>query len=200
MNTRQHTSDIATHLVDLGPLSGWCAGGVYARSPFVGSYHKAELQCVPMERPEEYAHVVEFEQRCDAPVLMSLSERNAILAGIARDMRAHVPDLSCMLIRSYGPDFNVQLPADLLAADVVLVHWPADLVPSVLASGRRNVALVQHDLRADGIERGRNALSVSLLAPKSVDFGLAAFSRFVAECSFMQRLSGLHVQDLDAAA
>jgi hypothetical protein len=200
MNEKQDMSEVTNHLAGLGPLTGWCAGGVYARSPFAGSYHRAELQCVPMERAEEYAHVVEFEHRCESPVLMSLSERNAILAGVARDLRAHVPDLSCMLIRSYGPDFNVQLPADLLAADVVLVHWPADLVPGVLASGRRNVAVVQHDLRADGIERGRNALSVALLAPVAFESGLAAFSRFIAECSFMQRLSGQTLQSFGEAA
>lgn len=193
-------SEMASHLAGLGPLRGWCVGGVYARSPFAGSYHKAELQCVPMERAEEYAHVVEFEHRCESPVLMSLSERNTILAGIARDLRAHVPNLSCILIRSYGPDFNVQLPADLLADDVVLVHWPADMVPSVLASGRHNVAVVQHDLRADGIERGRNSLSVALLAPTSFESGLAAFSRFVGQCSFVHRLSGLRLQWLGEAS
>lgn len=200
MNASNGMSGMTGHLAGLGPLSGWCAGGVYARSPFAGGHHKAELQCVPMNRAEEYAHVVEFEHRCESPVLMSLSERNAILAGIARDLRAHVPDLGCMLIRSYGPDFNVQLPADLLAADVILVHWPADMVPSVLASGRRNVVVVQHDLRADGIEHGRNALSVALLAPVAIESGLAAFSRFVGECAFMQRLKGLQVQSLAEAA
>ncbi|MDM0077522.1 hypothetical protein QTH90_24160 [Variovorax sp. J2P1-59] len=191
---------MASHLAGLGPLSGWCAGGVYVRSPFAGSYHEAELQCVPIGRAEEYAHVAEFEHRGEAPVLMSLSERNTMLADIVRDLRTHVPDLSCVLIRTYGPDFNVQLPAGLLSADVVLVHWPADALPIVLASGRRNVAVIHHDLRADGIERGRNALSVALLAPSEPGSGLAAFSRFVAECSFMQRLDGLRMHSLCEAS
>lgn len=189
-------NQITSHLADLGPLSGWCAGGVYARSPFAGNYQKSELQCVPMKEAGDYAHVSEFEHRCDTPVLMSLSERNAVLAGVVRDLRAHVPDLGCVLVRLYGPDFNIPLPADLLAPDVLLVHWPADMVTSVLESGRRNVAVVQHDIRADGVELGRNSLSVALLAPDALEAGLAAFSRFVARCSFVHRLSGLRLQYL----
>ncbi|MGJ7510351.1 hypothetical protein [Variovorax sp. GT1P44] len=199
MNERNGMNRMADHLTGLGPLSGWCVGGIYARSPFAGSYHKAELQCVPMNGAGEYAHVVEFEHPCESPVLMSLSERYAILAGIARDLRTHVPDLGCMLVRSYGPDFNVQLPTELLADDVILVHWPADMLPSVLASGRRNVAVVQHDLRADGIERGGNALSVALVAPAATECGLAAFSRFATECAFIRKLQGLQVQSLAEA-
>jgi hypothetical protein len=177
--------------------AGWLAGGVYRRSPLAGSYYPAELDYVPMTRPAEYAQGALFEQvgaTPPAPVLVSLSQRYRILAELVRGLRAGIPGLSCVLVRVYGPDFNIALPADLLAADVLLVHDPVEALPSVLAAGRRNVAVIQQDLRADGPERGANTLTVALVQPDP-DAALR-FQAWVRECPLLQALEELRVEAL----
>lgn len=176
--------------------TGWQVRGVYRRSPLAGSYYLAELECVPMTRPQEYAHGALFEQPCDAPVIVSPSQRNQILAELVRGLRAHIEGLSCALVRLYGPDFNVQLPADLLADDVLLVHDPLEALPTVLSAGRKNIAVIQQDLRADGLERGRNALSVSVLQPDPADLVGERFAEWTRHSPLLQALSELHLQPL----
>jgi hypothetical protein len=174
--------------------SGWRISGVYRRSPLAGSYYPAELECVPMTRPQEYAQAALFEQPCDAPVIVSLSQRLRILAELVRGLREHVPGLSCVLVRLYGPDFNVALPADLLAADVLLVHDPLEALPTVLAAERHNIALIQQDLRADGPERGHNALSVMLLQPGPPGAAAGRLQAWMDGSPLLQAMSGLRLE------
>lgn len=174
-------------------LTGWCASGSYRRSPLAGTLYKAELEYVPMSRPNEYAQGTLLEHASEAPVIVSPSQRYRILAALVTTLREHIPGLSCTLVRLYGPDFNVQLPADLLCPDVLLVHQPLEALQSVFAAGRQNVVVVQQDLRADGPERGGNTLSVSLLAPSNPRDAFERFWLFTQNSPFMQALDGLKI-------
>lgn len=173
--------------------TGLRAGGVYRRSPLAGSFYETELECVPMTHPHEYAQGILYEQPSDAPVLVSLSQRNRILADLVRSLRASVPGLGCVLARLYGPDFNIKLPADLLAANVLLVHDPMETLPTLLAAGCNNVVVIQQDLRADGTERGDNALAVTLLQPQPAGPVSQAFSAWVQDQPLLQALHGLRL-------
>lgn len=179
--------------------SGLRAGGAYHRSPFAGGFYEAELECVPMTQPQEYAQGALFEQPCDAPVRVSLSQRNRILAELVRSLRSSVPGLGCVLARLYGPDFNIKLPAELLSADVLLVHDPMEMLPALLADGRNNLVLIQQDLRADGTERGENTLSVTLLRPHPAGPVSQAFAAWVQGQPLLQALHGLRVNTFGEA-
>lgn len=180
--------------------SGWRVSGIYRKSPLAGTYYPAELECVPMTRWQEYAQGALFERPCHAPVIVSPSQRNQILVELVSELRAHFPGLSCVLVRLYGPDFNIPLPADLLASDVLLVHDPLETLPTVLAAGRTNIAVIQQDLRADGIERGGNALSISVLRPEPG--GRAAAERleqWMRSSRLLQMLSGARLEPVGGA-
>jgi hypothetical protein len=179
--------------------TGLRAGGIYLRSPLAGGCYEAELECVPMTRPHEYAQGHLFEQPCDAPVLVSLSQRNQILADLVRSLRAGVPGPICVLARLYGPDFNIKLPTDLLTADVLLVHDPMETLPTLLAAGCNNIVLIQQDIRADGTERGDNALSVTLLRPHPAGPVSQAFSAWAQDNPLMQALHGLRLETFGQA-
>jgi len=178
---------------------GLRAGGVYQRSPLAGTCYEAELECVPMSTAQEYAQGMLFERPSEAPVIVSISQRNLILAELVRGLRGCVPDLSCILVRLYGPDFNIQLPIDLLAPDVLLVHDPLAMLPTLLATGRDNIAVVQQDLRADGTERGTNSLSVTLLRPTPVNTVLGSFSAWVRSNPLLQALDDLRLETFGQA-
>ncbi|WP_374562578.1 hypothetical protein [Ideonella sp.] len=152
---------------------------------------KAELACVPMTDAHEYASVSLFEQPQAAPVLVSPTQRCAILTGVVRELRAEVPGLSFIGVRMYGPDFDVQMSAELLAPDVLVAHAPLQLLPAMRRAGRRNIAIVQQDLRADGLEQGRNEFAVWLVEPTAE--AVEGFQRFVDRSAFLQGLSGLSV-------
>lgn len=187
-----NTPAMDTHLPQGTP--GLSAGGTYRRSPLAGTFYQAELECVPMSTPQEYAQGMLFERPCDAPVLVSISQRNRMLAELVRGLRACVPEPGCVLVQLYGPDFNIQLPVDLLAPDVLLVHNPLEMLPTLLATGRDNLAIIQQDLRADGTERGANRLSVTLLRPHPVDAVMSGFSAWVQANPLLQALDGLRLE------
>lgn len=170
--------------------------GVYRRSPLAGSYYPAELDCVPMTRPHEYAQGLLFEQPCAAPVLVSPSQRYQLLAELLRGLRVHVPGLSCALVSLYGPDFNVPLPAELLAADVLLVHDPMEALPAVLAAGHANVVVIQQDLRTDGPEHGHNRLAVSLWRPEPAEQAAAWLRAWMNGCRMLRALSEPRLEPL----
>lgn len=176
-------------------VAGWRASGVYRRSPLAGAFVPAELECVPMTQPQEYAQASLFERPCAAPVLVSLSQRYQILAELVRGLRAHVGQPGCMLVRLYGPDFNVALPAELLEADVLLVHDPLAALPSVLAAGRDNIVLIEQSLRADGVEQGDNALAITLLRPADAS-SAAAFRQWSAQAPLLRALDAFCVGEV----
>ena len=97
----------------------------------------------------------------------------------------------------YGPDFDVQMSAELLAPDVLVAHAPLRLLPAMRRAGRRNLAVVQQDLRADGLEQGHNEFAVWLVDPTPE--ATAGFLRFVEHSAFMQGLAGLSVMPMAEA-
>jgi hypothetical protein len=153
-------------------------------------FQKAELVCVPMTLPHEYESVVRFEVPKPAPVLVSPTQRYAILTGLVKQLRHHIPGLEFIGVRLYGSDMDVQLTPELLAADVLVTHAPL-LLAQTLGAERRNIALIQQDLRADGLEEGRNECAVWLVAP--TDPAVEAFLRFVEASEFLQGLQDLTV-------
>lgn len=158
---------------------GFCGlqiSGVLSGSPFSGTCHPAELGVMPLVRPLEYAEVMRFERQAPVPVLLSPSQRYLLLKTLVVEMRQYVPSISVFGLRLFGPDFNVQLPRELLASDVFITHAPQDLLPALLDSGTRNVVLVHHGLRADPIERGENELVIwaLMLSPESRE-GIESF-------------------------
>lgn len=182
------------------PIHG--AGGLRVSGTYTGprsgcTLHKAELPSIPMSQPHEFASVALFEQPHRAPVLMGPSQRYAILTALVKELRQHVPGLGPIGVRLYGSEFDVQLSEDLLAPDVLVTHAPLQLVPCMLSAGRRNIAIIQHDLRADGLEQGANELAVWLVAPTGP--AQDGFLRFVAASAFLQGLSGLEVAPFDAS-
>lgn len=170
------------------PSPAISVSGRYRRSPLAGTFYPAELASVPMSRPQEYAQGRLLEHRAEVPVLMSPSQRNHILAELVRGLREHVPGLSCVLVRLYGPDFNVQLPKDLLAPDVLLVHDPLEALGTVLDGERCNVALIRQDLRADGQERGGNRLTLSLVRHRLDAGQLERFRAWIGQCRLLTAL------------
>lgn len=177
-------------------------GGVRVSGTFTGHaerrLRKVELASIPMTEPHEFASVAQFEQPQPAPVLVSPSERYAILATLVRELRAAMREPGFIGVRLYGSDFDVQLSADLLAPDVLATQAPLRLLPEVLRAGRRDLVVIHHDLRADGLEQGRNEVAVWLVAPTAA--GLEGFTRFVAGSAFLQGLRGLALEAIDAPA
>ncbi|KQP41146.1 hypothetical protein ASF44_30355 [Pseudorhodoferax sp. Leaf274] len=138
--------------------------GELSGSPFPGACHEAQLGVMPLVRPHEYAEAMRFERPSRAPVLLSPSQRYLLLKNLVIEMRRSLPEISVFGVRLFGPDFNVQLPRELLSADVFITHAPLDLLPTLLESGTRNIVLIHHGLRADPIEQGDNELVIWLLA------------------------------------
>jgi len=173
------------------------ASGTYTGPRVRGrSFHKAELVHVPMHEPHEYESVALFERHPQAaPVLVSPSQRYAMLTALVRALRSGVPGLQFIGVRLIGSDFDVQLSTELLAADVLVTHAPLQLLPSMLRAGRRNLVIVEQDLRADGLEQGGNGVAVWLVAP--TDEADDAFHDFVARNTFLQ---GLHRLRLESVA
>ncbi len=180
--------------------TGWCLSGMYRRSPLAGSYYPAELDCVPLTRPSEYAQGALMETPAEAPVLVSLSQRYRILGELVCGLREYVPGLGCVLVSVYGPDFNVPVPAALLAADVLLVHDPLAALPAVLAAGKTNIAAIVQDLRADGHEQGGNRLSVALLNPEPAQGQSEAFAAWTKSSALLQALSEVRLAPVQAVS
>ncbi|MET0383294.1 MAG: hypothetical protein ABW032_07725 [Burkholderiaceae bacterium] len=175
---------------------------VRASGTFVGHarrrLNKVELASIPMTEPHEFASVLQFEQPQPAPVRVSPSERYAILTALLRELRAAMPEPGFIGVRLYGSDFDVQLSAEMLAADVLVTHAPLQLLPTLLQAGRRDLVVFHHDLRADGLEQGRNEFAAWLVAPTPA--GLDGFSDFVGRSGFLQGLRGLAVERAGAEA
>jgi hypothetical protein len=171
---------------------GWIAArarGVLAQSPFAGKLYRAELGVMPLHAPSEFANTAVFEQESPTPILICPSQRYAILTEIVREARSRIPGLTVMLVKLCGPDFSVQLTADLLAEDVLLTHDPNQLVPRVLESGRQGVLTVWHDLRTDGYEPGENEIVLTFYGREA----LGDFLDYVDQLPLIRTLQGLSV-------
>lgn len=188
----------AWHAARLRPgFGGLRVHGIYTAAGQPRQLQKVELACIPMAEPHEYASVALFERPHAAPVLMSPTQRYAVLTALVKDLRASVPDIGFIGIRLYGSDFDVQLSAELLAPDVLITQAPLQLLPCLLQAGRQNVVVVHHDLRADGLEQGHNEFAVWLVAPTTE--AIDGFARFAAGNAFLQSLSGLQADTFDMA-
>ena len=173
------------------------AVGTMTRSPFSGGVYRAELGVMPLANPREYFDAHLFEKPVQAPVMICPSQRYAILAGLVVAARNHVPGLTVVCVRLCGPDFQVPLPADLLAADVLLTHAPTQIVPRLLQAGRRNVVTIHHGLRTDAIDLGRNEIEVALFKPTGE--ALTAFLQFVFSDRTLSSLADLSLMTLREA-
>jgi hypothetical protein len=187
--SRNNHHDVLIEQRELFGAPAWRVGGTYTGDARGPRFHKAELACVPMSLPHEYASVALFEQPQPAPVVVSPTQRYEILSGLVARLKQQVPGIEFIGVRLYGSDFDVQLTPELLAPDVLVTHAPLQLVPTLLRAGRRNVAVIEQDLRADGLEQGRNELAVWLVAP--TDPAVDAFLRFVEHDALLQGLAGL---------
>ncbi len=181
-------------------LAGIRVDGGFERSPLAPSIYRAELDYVPMARAQDYASITSFEWPSSVPVLMSPSQRSRILADLVNGLRMHVEGLGAIAIQLYGPDFNIPLPAALLAADVILVHAPLGVVPAMLAAGGKNIVAILQDLRADSVEPGCNRLSLLLIRPEPAAAALESMLAFVQGHPHLRAMHGLRVQGLDEAA
>lgn len=175
------------------PQQLWPAGakaqGILARAPAHGRPYRAELGVMPLYEPREYMNAADFENASPAPILVCPSQRYALLAGLVREAREAIEGLSIMVIRLCGADFKVQLPADLLAADVFLTHDPDYLAPALARSGRTGAMLIWHSLRTDGYESGDNQIAMTMLGAESVP----SFLRFFQENEILGALSDVSV-------
>lgn len=171
----------------------WPAGakaqGILARAPSHGKPYRAELGVMPLYEPREYMNAADFENPAKAPILLCPSQRYALLAGLVREARETIDGLTVMVVRLCGADFKVQLPADLLAADVLLTHDPEYLAPALARSGRSGALLFWHSLRTDGYETGDNQISMTMMGAHSVP----SFLRFVRENEILRSLADLSV-------
>jgi hypothetical protein len=182
-------------LRDQAARGGWKAVRVRGRllqSPFAGQIYRAELGIMPLHGPGEFANTAVFEQESRSPILLCPSQRYVILSEIVREARARIPDLSVMLVRLCGPDFAVQLTADLLAEDVLLTHEPDLLVQRVLRSGRQGVLTVSHNLRTDGYEPGDNEIILGFYGQDS----LGDFLDTLDQVPVLRTLKGLSVSPI----
>jgi hypothetical protein len=180
----------------LSGIDGVRLSGAFQRSPLAGTYFRTEMEWAPLTRAREYAQFALFERPSDAPVLLSVTQRHRLLADLVCGLYSHVGGLSCALVRTYGPDFNVQLPSRLLEPDVLLVHDPLEVLPLLLEAGHSNIAVIQHDLRADGMDRGGNVLSVSLLKPEPELAQVQRFAEWVNVNPLLGALSEARLEPL----
>jgi hypothetical protein len=178
------------------------SGGARVAGTFKGHaarrLRKVELASIPMNEPHEFASVMQLEQPQPAPVLVSPSERYEILTALVRELRASIPEPGFIGVRLYGSEFGVPLPSELLAPDVLITQAPLRLVPALRRSGRRDIVVIHHDLRADGLEQGRNEIAVWLVAP--TEPGMAGFLDFIERNAFLQALHGVALDAIDEAA
>jgi hypothetical protein len=179
-----------------GELAALEVSGELRRSPLAGELYKAELGHVPMTAAHEYESVVLFEQPSPAPVLLSPGQRVRLLGAATSAARRHVGDLGVMCVRLYGPDFNVPLSAELLAEDVIIAHDPLRLVPAIRERGLHNILVIDQDLRADGLEQGRNTLALWLIDPTRA--GLDGFAHLLAEPGPWDVLEEATIRAVDA--
>ncbi|MEZ5920178.1 MAG: hypothetical protein R3C60_02390 [Parvularculaceae bacterium] len=100
-----------------------------------------------------------------------------------------MPNLSVMLVRLCGPDFQVQLPAELLAKDVLLTYDPYAMVPRLSRAGRKGILTVWQDLRVDRVDIGMNRVSVAVHDADSVP----GFLKFVSASRTILSLSNVEL-------
>ncbi len=161
--------------------------GVIGASPFRDRLYKAELGVMPLHRPQEFENVIYFEYAATAPVLISPSQRYDILAGLVRQAKACMDGLQIILVRLCGPEFQIQLPAELLGDGVLLVHDPAPLAEELARSRPFGLLTIWQDLRTDGFDRGENRLVLTAYGPRCA----AGLPGLVARSRVLSALDGL---------
>lgn len=142
-------------------VAGWRFSRRLQRSPFAGELYAAELASLPTLLPHEYAQLADLELCCAEPVLLSWSQHYRLLAELVGLARTHWDAPSLLLVQHHAPNHIMPLPAELVAADVLLSHDPASLARQLRRSGATRLVVIEDELRRDGHETGRNVVSVS---------------------------------------
>jgi hypothetical protein len=183
----------ADELIARARMEHWTAArmsGHLVRSPFAGALQQAELGMLVLSDPSEFREHANAEQHGQAPILLSPGQRYAWLAALVRGARERIPYLSTVLVRLTAPDFLVQLPADLLAADVLLVNDAAELVPRLVARGCKGIMVIDHQLRVDGFECGDNRLTLTVYGEHLI----ADFIDYIGDLQLSRYLDNWHLQ------
>ncbi len=160
------------------------ARGRFTRSPFAGEVYLAGLGVLPILRPEEFEQAHSFEHPNPYPVLLSPRQRFALLAAIVSAARQSIAGLSVAIVNANPGNYLVQIPAELLDADVFLINDPEALAGPCVAGGHRNILTVVQHLRADSVELGDNSIELRLHNADDVE-GFAALLQhpIFAACS-----------------
>jgi hypothetical protein len=155
-------------------------------SPFAGIPYRSELGVMPLYDTREYLNTSAVEHAATAPILLCPSQRMAILRSLVRGAREAIEGLSTILVRLCGPDYQIQLPTDLLAPDVLLTHDPELLVPVLTRSRRSGILTLWQALRTDGIDRGDNELTLTVYGEQCIP----SFLRFAENDVVLSSLDG----------
>lgn len=168
--------------------------GFYRASPFRGEPCAAGAQGIDLLHREEYERLGSLESAGSAPVLLSVAQRYRLLESIVHALRERLSRPHCMLVRVGGPDFNTPVPDRLLDEDVFLVNEPFEAIEPILGPQARDIVVIDHDLRADGLEPGSNWLSISVLRPTCPAHALRELSDWGQSHPLGIALDGLHIE------
>ena len=184
---------VSLHVKEIGARELWPVGamaaGIMVRSPSHGQAYRAELGVMPLYEAREFMNAVDFENDSTAPVLLSPTQRYALLADLVYAARHEIVDLSTIVVRLCGADFMIQLPSELLGEDVILTHDPDKMLPMLARSGREGVLLLWQSLRTDGYEVGTNEIRLTILGARSTP----SFFEFVRNNEVLSSLEDLEV-------
>ncbi len=163
-------------------------------SPFAGSLYRQELGMMPLQDAAEFCHSRFFEKIGQSPILLSPTQRNSLLARLVQVART-IPQFRVALVQGGGPDFQRPLPAELLAAEVLLISDPEPLARRVLDQGECGVMTISHRLRVDGFEIGDNSLEIGFYGAGLLEPFLTA----IHDAGVLQWIEGLSVTLVEAA-
>jgi hypothetical protein len=120
------------------------------------------LGTLPFSAPHEYSAASSVEEYCSVPVLLSPSQRYTLLTELITTARKEIGGLKAILLRLCGPDFQLSLPVELLARDVLLTYDPDALVSRLNKVHAGGVLTIWQDLRVDTCAAGTNEISVAI--------------------------------------
>lgn len=152
-------------------VPGLCWKRRLVRSPFAGELHRSTRHVLPLAEPSEYRGEAAF-RGSGRHVLMSPAQRQLLLGRIIRVIQQNADDLEIVVVRVSVSDFCHPIDEALLQPDLFLCPVVEDVV-RLIRPGLA-MAVVDHDIRADGYEIGRNTVCVELSGCKGVDHNTLA--------------------------
>lgn len=155
------------------------------RSPFSGKLYASELASLSSLVTAEYGQLAALEVCNPEPVLLAWSQYYRLLAELVSQARACWDAPAFVLVEHHAPNPIMPLPADLVAADVLLTHEPRSLADQLRRSGMSRLMLIEDDLRRDGHEPGRNVVSITMYGLADADVFLSYLrASALARCGF----------------